>query len=197
VMHQTHHAGGLIAAEIVLIYYHQPVFSWITPAALLGGYFLAAAADVDKPESYVGQKVLPISLALQTLRIRHRTLTHSLLFTGVLWLLLKSSGLPNVLVVAWVAAYASHWFLDLFNEQGVELTWPLPFRIKFLPSLLAVGTDSWAEVLIRQALYGVHYVLFFVLVKPLLFDLPIVGQLFSNIWAMLLSSMPHFISRYL
>lgn len=196
-MHQTHHAGGLIAAEIALIYYQQPFFSWITPAALFGGYFLAAAADIDKSESYVGQKLLPISLALQILRIRHRTVTHSLLFTAGLWLLLKNSGLPEVLVIAWVAAYASHWFLDLFNEQGVELAWPIPFRFKFLPSLLAVGTDSFVEGLIRKVMYVVHYILFFVLVKPLILGLPIVGPLFSSLWATVLNSLPHFISRHL
>ncbi len=195
--YQTHHAGGLVAAELSLLYFQQPVWSWITPAAIIGGYFWGVIADVDKPESYIGEKLLPLSLAMQSVRIRHRTLTHSVLITAGLWFFLVAAGLPSVLAAAWVSAYASHWFLDMFNEQGVELFWPIPIRIKFLPAWLSIDLDSLAESWLRQGLYMVHYLLLFVLVKPVLFGVPIIGPLFSGMWGWLLRLLPPFIANYL
>lgn len=195
-MHQTHHFGGLIAAEITLIYFGQSPFSLITPVALVGGYILGAAADIDKPESYIGQKMSLLAHALQILRVRHRTLTHSLLMTLLIWMLFNSLNLPNVLVISFTAAYASHWILDLFNEQGVELFWPLPIRIKILPAILAIGTDSVAELIIRKILNVMHYFLLFVLVKPYLLHVPVIGSGVSWIWNGFVNVLPSFMTKY-
>lgn len=178
---KTHAYAGLLVAQGTLIYFQQPAISLVTPIAFVTGYLLGPAADIDKPESFVGSKLWPISNALSMLKVGHRTLTHSIVFVALLWVALTLLPVPVVLV--WVAtlAYASHPSIDLLNEQGVQLFWPLPFRIKLLPDLIAIPVDSPGEGVIRLLLMigviGGFFIYLYTIIQPF----PIIGAAFRYI----------------
>lgn len=180
-IYKTHHVAGLVAAELVLFHYHQPILTWQTLASLVGAYLAGPAADVDQPHSFVGSKVKPVSLFLQGIGIRHRTLTHSILFMVFFWLMLLAIPLPDVVRWAILAGYVSHPIIDLFNEEGVELLWPLKFRIKLLPSVIAIRVESPGELLFRLGCTIGSYGLLFLYVAPLFVGWPVVGPLVSHV----------------
>ncbi|MGO4276189.1 metal-dependent hydrolase [Paenibacillus sp. TAF58] len=49
-------------------------------------------------------------------------------------------------------SYASHSFIDLFNDRGVELFWPIPFKFRLLPKWIAIDTGSVSETVFRSML---------------------------------------------
>lgn len=190
--HKTHHVAGLVAGEAVLLHFNTPVLSWVTPVVLVGSYFVAVLPDIDQPQSYIGNRLSPVAHSVQMINIRHRTLTHSLLITFLIWLVLAMVHLPPVIVWALTLAYASHWFLDLLNEQGVELLWPLPIRVKLLPSVLAIPSeaDSLRQNLLKGILTVIHIFLFIAVIRPIILEVPIIGKVFSSIWDKLTSYLP-------
>jgi len=149
-LQKTHSLAGLLAAESVVLYFNEPLFSWESAALLMIGCLAGPLADIDKPGSTVARIFFPVSSLLRILKIRHRTLTHSLLCLVGLYLLL--SQFPQTVLWASLLAYASHSFLDLFNEQGVALLWPLPTKFRLIPKFLAVRTGSMTERLIQVLL---------------------------------------------
>ncbi|MEF2966056.1 metal-dependent hydrolase [Paenibacillus sp. M1] len=149
-LQKTHTLAGLLTAECVVAYYHQPFLTWEAGAALLLGCLAGPMADIDKKGSTMAKVFLPLSWALQLLRVKHRTVTHSLLFILALFAIL--SPLPDLFLWTAVLSYASHAFIDMFNDQGVALLWPWNKKIGFLPKFLAVDTGSFAEGVIRLAL---------------------------------------------
>lgn len=180
-IYKTHSVAALIGAEVWLIHTHQPVLSWQTAVALLGAYFAGPAADVDQPQSYVGQRVWPLSIALSGLGIRHRTLTHSLLFLAGLWVALQFVPIPNVIRWALWIGYASHPFIDLFNEEGVELLWPFRVRIHLLPRFLSIPVESFAETLLRGVMTLCSYCLLTLYLHPVVTQLPLLGPISDGI----------------
>ncbi|AEI44556.1 metal-dependent hydrolase [Paenibacillus mucilaginosus] len=149
-LQKTHSAAGLVAAECVLMYYHMPVFSWESAAGLMIGCIAGPLADVDKKGSTMAKVLFPLSAVLRVLKVKHRTMTHSLLFMAAMFAL--SISLPEPLFWCFMLAYASHPLIDLLNEQGVELLWPLPIKFRLLPKFLAVDTGSEMETAIRYLL---------------------------------------------
>lgn len=85
--------------------------------------------DIDTTTSGPGKFVRPLSSFLER-RFGHRTLTHSLLFTLALALLLYPlwRASPGV-YWAFLAGYLSHLLLDTLNVNGVPLLWP--WRVQF------------------------------------------------------------------
>ena len=47
-----------------------------------------------------------------------------------------------------VIGYASHPLIDLLNEEGVQLFWPLPYWVRVLPEPLAIPVGSLREEII-------------------------------------------------
>lgn len=166
-LQKTHSLAGLLAAESVVLYFNQPLFSWESAAALMIGCLAGPLADVDKPGSTMAKVFFPITYLLRFLKVRHRTLTHSLVCLLGLYLLL--SPLPEPILWASLLAYASHPLLDLLNEQGVALMWPLRIKFRLLPKFLAIKTGSASEGIIQIIL-----IIFIVL-------LPILGSI-TNIF---------------
>lgn len=156
-LQKTHSLAGILAAEGVLAYYQQPLLTWEAGVALLIGCLAGPLADVDKKGSTMAKVFLPVSWILQTLRVKHRTLTHSLLFMIALSSLLTA--LPDVFFWTCLIAYASHPFIDMFNEQGVALLWPLNRKIRLLPKFLAIDTGGLGEGILRIGL-GVTILIF-------------------------------------
>jgi inner membrane protein len=100
--------------------------------------------DVDSPHSFLGRKVLPVSVTLEA-TAGHRGVLHSLLglvlvcaalgFALRFWL---PPGLVYGVLPAIAAGYLSHLLLDALNPGGVPLLWPLKKR--FSLSLCRVGS---------------------------------------------------------
>jgi len=142
-LQKTHSAAGLVAAETILVAHDVPFLSWTAAGALLLGCLAGTIADVDKPGSTMAKVLFPLSALLRFLNVRHRTATHSALCVAALWAL--TLPLPALYRIVFVAAYASHPIIDLFNEKGVQLLWPLKLKIRLLPAGdrygLGVGDD--------------------------------------------------------
>lgn len=149
-LQKTHSAAGLVAAEIVLVNLQVPFLSWDAAGAILLGCLAGTLADVDKPGSTMAKVLFPLSALLKLVHVRHRTLTHSILFVAAL--ALAASPLPLLYFWVLIAAYASHPLIDLLNENGVQLFWPLKGKIRLLPKALAVDTGSPLETAIRWLL---------------------------------------------
>ncbi|WP_248927934.1 metal-dependent hydrolase [Paenibacillus hamazuiensis] len=150
-LQKTHSIAGLLAAECVLAGFQQPLWTWESAAVLLLGCLAGPLADIDKPSSTVAKIFFPLSFLLKMMEIRHRTLTHSILFLFIVCML--ALPLPPIFFWCFVVAFASHAFIDLFNEQGVELLWPLKIRFRLLPKFIAIETGSWAESVFRLILF--------------------------------------------
>ncbi|GIP52377.1 MULTISPECIES: metal-dependent hydrolase [Paenibacillus] len=149
-LQKTHSLAGLLTAECVLSYYHQPLLTWEAGAALLLGCLVGPLADIDKKGSTMAKILLPVSWILHLLKVKHRTLTHSLLF--ILLLTSLSTAMPELLFWTFILAYGSHSLIDMLNEQGVALFWPWKRKIRLLPKFMAIDTGSFAEGIFRLAL---------------------------------------------
>jgi inner membrane protein len=194
-IYKTHHIAGLIGAELFILHYHVPVIGWQVPAALMAGYIAGPAADIDKEESLVGRKLWPVSWVIHTLGIRHRTVTHSIPFIGLLWYLLSLLPIPPVILWTILAGYASHPFMDLFNEQPVELFWPLRIKVRLLP--IGIPVDSPGEGVIRFALSVVSTVFLFALFDRGFSHFPLIGPFVNAVWLQVYSLLPHFLQQFL
>ncbi len=163
-LQKTHSLAGLLTAECVLSYYHQPLLTWEAGTALLLGCLIGPLADIDKKGSTMAKIFLPLSGILHLLKVKHRTLTHSLLF--ILALASLTSALPEIFFWTFILAYGSHTLIDMFNEQGVALFWPWKRKIRLLPKFLAIDTGSFAEGIFRLAL-GIAVILYPILSSSL------------------------------
>lgn len=149
-LQKTHSAAGLVAAEIVLVYRDAPFLSWDAAGAVLLGCLAGTLADVDKQGSTMAKVLFPLSALLRLLNVRHRTVTHSLLFIAILMML--ALPLPGLFFWTFIIAYASHPLIDLLNEQGVQLLWPLKLKVRVLPKFMAIDTGSMSETVFRWLL---------------------------------------------
>ncbi|CAG7640065.1 hypothetical protein PAESOLCIP111_04098 [Paenibacillus solanacearum] len=149
-LQKTHSFAGLLAAEGAVLYMQNSPFSWESAAALLIGCLAGPLADIDKQGSTMAKIFFPLSALLRLIKVRHRTMTHSILFIAALGMLFSS--LPPLLYWSFLLAYASHPLIDLFNEQGVELCWPVKIKFRLLPKFAAIDTGSVSETLFRYIL---------------------------------------------
>lgn len=105
-----------------------------------GGVFLSLFGgllpDIDIPESTLGRYVPALAQ-----RIKHRTVTHSLLF-ALLFLPLSQWLSFGILV---------HIVMDMMTSKGVRLFWPVDKRIR-LPLARYNVTNSLFEKILRAAL---------------------------------------------
>jgi inner membrane protein len=150
-LQKTHSVAGLISAEIVLVYQGVSFLSWEAAGALLLGCLAGTLADVDKPGSTMAKVLFPLSALLHILHVRHRTVTHSLLI--ILLFMFASSQLPSLFYWVFIMAYASHPLIDLLNDKGVQLFWPIPWKIRVLPKWMAITTGSSIETVFRFLLF--------------------------------------------
>lgn len=149
-LQKTHSVAGMIAAELVIIQGDISFFTWEAAGSLLLGCLAGTLADVDKPGSTMAKVLFPLSALLHVLKIKHRTLTHSILFMALLAVI--SSHLNPLYFWVFMLAYASHPLIDLLNDRGVQLFWPVPFKIRLLPKWIAIDTGSVSETVFRWIL---------------------------------------------
>lgn len=93
--------------------------------AVAGG-IAAMIPDIDEPHSHIGKPLFFLSIPINKI-FGHRTLTHSLLFTAMLRLIL-SPFLPHSLVYAIVVGILAHIAGDMVTGK-VKVLYPLPVSI--------------------------------------------------------------------
>lgn len=125
----THLIAGLTAAALI------PNLTIPAMAALTVGSVLP---DIDHKESLVGRHI-PILPRL----LKHRGITHSLLFTLVCCGIFPPLG----------AGVALHLLLDFLNPAGVALLWP--WNKRFSMPLLSIASGGVLDGIFRTALWVV------------------------------------------
>jgi inner membrane protein len=151
--YRTHSMTGALAMELILVETHAPVHWW-TPVLIFASGLSATVPDIDHPESAVSHRVPLVGIIARFLK--HRTVTHSLLAVVAVWALLVRflyfdlpGGMPwDSLAWSMVIGYASHPFIDLFNPEGVQLFWPLPYWVRVLHEPLAIPVNSLREEIV-------------------------------------------------
>lgn len=131
-------------------------------AAIVG----SLAPDVDLYNSKSGQKVWPLSLLLHH-TVGHRTLCHSPLMVALLYLGL-SLLLPeraHLYILAFLAGFGSHLFLDMLNKAGIPLLYPSSKRFH----LLSIKTGSATETLLFFCLCATAFVQIYALLAARLY----------------------------
>lgn len=152
---KVHSAAGITLSSYVMTIYPQNSFV-VATAAIVGSAFLALLPDADHVGSSISQ--LPgfnLVSRLFSLILKHRGFTHSLVAVFLLFMVLKQNDFKLILIWVWVGSYASHILLDLFNEQGVQLFWPLPYKITLLPGIFSVSSqpNSLVQTVLFQVLF--------------------------------------------
>lgn len=104
---------------------------------ILGGLVGSLLPDIDHPRSWIGRRILFISLPLSAL-VGHRGITHSLLAilaTAVIgYMGVTQSGLnlgrSAPLVAGLCIGYASHLLGDWASNSGIPLLWPISRKFR-------------------------------------------------------------------
>ena len=116
------------------------------PAMVGMAAFGALLPDIDHPGSWVGRRFQVISVPL-ALVIGHRGVTHSLIATGALAVVLYFYGL-GMIIAPLLIGYASHLAADSLTPSGVPWLWP--WKRTF--SLNLFRTGSFTEYLLTTFL---------------------------------------------
>ncbi len=113
----THLAGGLASGALLSS----------SPAIIIVSGISALLPDIDKFNSKMGRAAPFLSIPISII-FGHRGFLHSLLATGLVYLLVLK--LLPAYALAVLAGYLSHLFLDCLTPLGVPLLWPIPFRFR-------------------------------------------------------------------
>lgn len=105
--------------------------------------FGALLPDIDHEASMISRRAGPLALPFRL--VSHRGVTHSLAAIALLYFGLTKLGAPQLIVIALLAGYASHIAADMLTVQGVELLWPVRWRVRLLPKLLCISTGGIGE----------------------------------------------------
>jgi inner membrane protein len=121
-----------------------PLDSITIGAAALG----SLAPDIDHPKSWLGKRLIFVSLPLTAL-FGHRGITHSLFAAlgataGLWWLFNNSPTLPFSIhwIVSFLVGYILHLFADWNSNSGIPLLWP---NIKKFRAPWAINTGGFFE----------------------------------------------------
>ena len=118
---KTHIVFGLLLYLLVVTYVQNSI------VFLIGVLIGVVIVDIDSKTSTIGKSILlrPIQLFL-----RHRGLTHSLLFGFILTAIFYTFSVN--FSIGFIIGFLSHVFLDCLTPRGVALLWPLSnFKFKF------------------------------------------------------------------
>lgn len=118
-------------------------------------FFLACiigslAPDIDSQTSKIGRSLKPLSKIVTSL-FGHRRFAHSILFLGILELILIICGFNYVFKIGFMLGFMSHQFLDMLTISGVGLLYPL-YTKKFRIMELRTGKKGETVVLILMKL---------------------------------------------
>lgn len=125
---KTHAAAGLLVGTAVAIHFELDIFETVTSMVIAG--LASIFPDICHTQSKIGRKVRLLSWIIKRL-FGHRTLTHSLLFIGIIYGLLYSIQTPIYYMISIICGMLSHIILDMLTPRGVHLLFPLPIRVRF------------------------------------------------------------------
>ena len=144
---KTHAICGAIAMVGTTIATHNSLqiggANYIPALGLLTVVTGSYLPDIDLPQSKMGHRFRFISTHL-----KHRGITHTLLFPALLALLMLWVQRASVMIVPDLllglnVGWSAHIVADLFNRKGVPLFWPLTNKHVHIACFL---TSSWQEV---------------------------------------------------
>ncbi|SDM40581.1 inner membrane protein [Psychrobacillus sp. OK028] len=139
----THIIGGLAASlAVAQVTNYEPIL--LVSAGVVG----ALIPDICHGGSRIGRKFKVLSKVINTL-FGHRSFTHSLLFLGLMALLLTSFVDNESIVIGILVGIASHLLLDMATKNGIKLLFPLKVTIRFP---ITARTGGTAEYLVFAAL---------------------------------------------
>ncbi len=104
------------------------IFGTADPLALLLSLIGSQLPDLDTSTSYIGQIFFPVSRWLEA-RFPHRTITHSLLATGLLCAIALPIGYFTNNLLIWLSLPLGHLLTciaDCFTVKGVQWFYPVP-----------------------------------------------------------------------
>ncbi len=125
----THLAAGILLAAVI------PTPTLPTTVGIVTGSILP---DIDKSSSMLGQHIPVLPLLL-----RHRGITHSLLFAGAMFLVNRGLGVGCL----------CHLLFDALNPSGVPLFWPFKKRIRIPILCNFCPSGGFADMLLGSTLW--------------------------------------------
>jgi inner membrane protein len=181
----THMVAGLLATETYLYVTKYEISLENTPVmfgTLALSMVFATIPDADQRHSWAGKRMFPLSIMLSALNVKHRGLTHSILFTLLVWYLLTLTPLPTLCIIGAVIGYSSHWFIDMFNQTGIQIFYPLQKKIKFGTN---IKVQSMGETIFQMGCVGLIFVVAFLYAQPYLIELGVTEKVnfFSRIFS--------------
>lgn len=140
--YKTHLMGGVLSAVVVTKFAMNPDLE-LLPFFIGGTLFGSLFPDIDHTSSYIGRRLKPASLIVNTL-VGHRGATHSLLinipFIAALSVLsirfqhIVALDISKMFILGLFIGILSHLLLDSFTKSGVPLFYPfLDKKISILP----------------------------------------------------------------
>lgn len=155
---KTHIIGG-ISASLAYAY-----FSGSDPLILTGaGIVGALIPDICHGGSKIGRQLSILSKIINLI-FGHRSFTHSLLFLVIITFLMNTFLSYETVTAGLIVGMVSHYILDMGTRSGIQLFFPLDFRVRFP---LTTKTGSMVENLIFSLLalvsfyYGYHALYFY------------------------------------
>ena len=121
----NHVAGGTVFTGVFLSMYDINIFS--SPAFIFFTALFSLLPDADHTKSIIGKCIYPVAKLINR-KYGHRTITHSLLFYIVGYVIVSfiekatSTGVTISKIYIW--AYGSHLIFDMLTKQGIPLFYP-------------------------------------------------------------------------
>lgn len=122
---KTHMIGGIAAS---LAYAH---IAQESPIIMVGaGIVGALLPDICHSGSKIGKR-LPILSKIINGLFGHRTLTHSLLFLGIIVFIMNTFSMNETLQTGVIVGMISHYILDMATKNGIKLFFPFSLTVRF------------------------------------------------------------------
>ncbi|ATY57633.1 TPA: metal-dependent hydrolase [Staphylococcus argenteus] len=152
---KTHASCGMLVGAITTQYFQTDIFSSVTIIIL--ATIASLLPDICHTQSKIGRRFKLASFLIRLI-FGHRTFTHSILFIGIITILLHIIQTPSYYMVAIIIGLLSHVILDMMTPKGVKLFYPLPFNVRFP---IQFKTGGLVDLSLATALMvGTVYVLF-------------------------------------
>lgn len=144
----SHVLTGLSGYSLVAHYADLPWGPVTVGAAVVGSLL----PDIDHPKSWLGRRLLPISVPL-TMLVGHRGVTHSLLAVIAMALVLTFyGGVGGGVVTALCIGYVIHLAGDFVTNSGIPVFWPVKRRYRlplattggFVEPFIVLAVVLWA-----------------------------------------------------